>query len=131
MAENGQPAVPTANDAFGAHTSIAAAVAQLIADDPASKHGRAIALTGSWGSGKSFVVDEVKGRLQEPQTGGAEHRVFVFDAWAHEGDALGRAFLKQLADFLCKSKGEQPTADWILETDYAAAMHRIQCDYSA
>ena len=52
--------------------------------------GMTIGLDGEWGSGKSTVVKLLKGML------GDNADVFVFDAWAHEGDALRRSFLESI-----------------------------------
>ena len=81
---------PAQTDAFGSHERVAKAIAQLMCNDSG---GKSIALTGSWGSGKSTVVEMVKTGA-DPDT-----EVFVFDAWAHEGDPLRRTFLEQLIDF--------------------------------
>ena len=81
---------PAQIDAFGSHERVAKAIAQLMRNDSG---GKSIALTGSWGSGKSTVVEMVKTGA-DPDT-----EVFVFDAWAHEGDPLRRTFLEQLIDF--------------------------------
>lgn len=84
------PDSPAQTDAFGSHERLASAIAELISSDTG---GKSIALTGSWGSGKSTVITLLKSKLE------AYARVFVFDAWAHEGDPLRRAFLERLIDF--------------------------------
>lgn len=84
---------PAEADAFGAHRRIAEAVAQLIREE---RGGQAAAIVGRWGSGKSTVIQLVRGFLaSEPHA-----RVWVFDAWAHEGDLLRRAFLESLSRYL-------------------------------
>jgi hypothetical protein len=85
------PDEPTTQDEFGTHSRVATAVAELIATE---KTGKAIAVIGAWGSGKSSVVQMVRARL----AGVAD--VFVFDAWTHEGDPLRRTFLETLINFL-------------------------------
>lgn len=52
-----------------------------------------IGLFGSWGSGKSTIVEILKQDL-------GEERVFVFDSWSYRGDFLKRAFLLELANNL-------------------------------
>lgn len=53
-----------------------------------------IGLEGSWGSGKSTVVDFLKKKLV---TDGTDKTLFfIFDAWSHEGDPLRRIFLESL-----------------------------------
>lgn len=85
------PDEPTTQDAFGTHSRVATAVAELIATE---KPGKAIAVIGAWGSGKSSVLHMVRARL----AGVAD--VFIFDAWTHEGDPLRRTFLETLINFL-------------------------------
>ena len=82
---------PSKTDSFGSHERVAKAIAQLINKEDG---GKSIALTGTWGSGKSTVVELMKNHLAD------DTEVFVFDAWAHEGDPLRRTFLEQLIDFL-------------------------------
>lgn len=55
-----------------------------------SDDGVTIGLDGEWGSGKSTVVRLLKEML------GSKADMFVFDAWAHEGDALRRSFLEAI-----------------------------------
>lgn len=81
------PDIPTTQDAFGTHSRVATAVSELITSE---KTGKAVALIGPWGSGKSSVLHMVQARL----TGIAD--VFIFDAWTHEGDPLRRTFLEAL-----------------------------------
>ena len=82
-------------DELGSHQGIAESIAGLIKSDQA---GKCIALTGSWGSGKSSVVGMVRQLLSSTTP------LFVFDAWAHERDPLHRSFLEKLIDFLEKPK---------------------------
>jgi hypothetical protein len=97
-ATNLLPDEPTTRDVFGSHERVASAIAQLVSSETV---GRAIAVTGPWGSGKSSVLRMVRERL----TGAAD--VFVFDAWAHEGDPLRRTFLERLIDFLYRDEPDQ------------------------
>ena len=78
---------PATADEFGPHDRIASLLAQTISK---SQEGRSVALLGDWGSGKSTVVELLKEKLS--QLVAAPH-VFVYDAWAHQGDSLRRAFL--------------------------------------
>ena len=98
MAQSGPPSTrcrtlivddaPAGEDGFGSHAPIADAIHEVITTESG---GRTIGLQGSWGSGKSTVVRLLAERLDEP-----EYHVVLFDAWAHEGDPLRRAFLDKL-----------------------------------
>lgn len=85
------------DDEFGAHDALAAAISRLIANEPG---GKAIALEGEWGSGKTTVVRLLKRKLEETGRG----RVFVFDGWAHEGDSLRRALIEEFAEWAKRQK---------------------------
>ncbi|MYH40389.1 MAG: hypothetical protein F4150_01075, partial [Chloroflexi bacterium] len=78
---------PADEDAFGAYEAKAAAIHGLITGE---RGGRTIGLEGRWGSGKSTIVGLLERRLTGPDS-----LVFVFDAWAHEGDPLRRSFLQK------------------------------------
>jgi len=83
---------PAETDAFaGSHDRLASALADLIRNE---EGGRAAALTGNWGSGKSTTIQLLKSRLAN------KAEVFVFNAWSHQGDPLRRTFLEQLIDFV-------------------------------
>lgn len=89
---------PATDDAFkdfgkGPYERIAGALARFILEDP---KGKAIALIGPWGSGKSTIIIQLKKCLDKDQNTNREIEVFSFDAWAHEGDPLRRSFLEQL-----------------------------------
>ncbi|WP_412070578.1 P-loop NTPase fold protein [Rubrivirga sp. IMCC43871] len=88
---------PAISDEFGGgHARVAGAVAELV---QAEAGGRALALTGPYGSGKSTVV-----RLVEEALKGTGSAVFTFDAWAHSGDPLRRSFIEELVAFLSTKK---------------------------
>jgi len=80
---------PASEDAFGAHQRVADAITQLVAAD---QGGKAVALNGGYGSGKSTIVQLAKGALEKKAT----TKVVVFDSWSHQGDPLRRSFLEEL-----------------------------------
>lgn len=91
---------PAKTDAFpsGTHTRVAATLVDLIQSNDG---GRAIALEGTWGSGKSTIIDLARTTFEERnQTATPKHAVFIFDTWAHQGDPMRRAFLDALIDHL-------------------------------
>lgn len=86
---------PASDDAFGGHRRIASAIRELVQTETG---GRAIALTGPWGSGKSTVVRILSEGFEQEEV--EQTRCVVFDAWAHKGDYLRRSFLQHLIDEL-------------------------------
>jgi hypothetical protein len=97
---------PTREDAFG-HSRVADAIAELITTESGAK---CIGLNGSWGSGKSSVVELLRERLQ--RIGRGKIDIFVFDAWAHQGDPLRRSFLEQLVSRLIDIKWLNNPTHW-------------------
>lgn len=79
-------------DAFSekTHEHVADALANIISRESG---GITIGLEGSWGSGKSTVINLLQTKLQNA-------KVFIFDAWAHEGDCLRRIFLESLLNYV-------------------------------
>ena len=89
---------PSETDAFR-HEAIARAIGIMILTEDG---GRAIALEGTWGSGKSTVISLLSSFLHSPKQLPHELiaaklpyvKVITFDAWAHQGDPLRRTFLE-------------------------------------
>ncbi len=88
---------PALEDAFGSHKRIADSILELVRTEIG---GKAIALVGSWGSGKSTVVKQLQAGTESEN----DTQIFVFDAWVHEGDPLRRAFLETLISHLQEKK---------------------------
>lgn len=82
---------PANEDAFGgAYQRAASAIAELVRTE--SSGAKTIGLEGSWGTGKSTIVRLVDAELSnDPNCA-----LWVFDAWAHQGDPLRRTFLEDL-----------------------------------
>ena len=98
------------NDAFQqkTHEHIADTIVSLIENE---EGGTTIGLEGSWGSGKSTVISLMTRKLNNA-------KVFIFDAWAHEGDCLRRIFLESLLAHIINllDKGElKGNRDWYQE----------------
>jgi len=103
---------PADHDAFGSHQRVAKAVADLIKKE---EGGKAIALIGSWGSGKSTVVELLKKELQKDSES-KNTTIFVFDTWEHREDPLRRSFLERLYQFLVQ-QGWAKEGQWDEELD--------------
>ena len=82
---------PADKDVFGGHERVAIAIATLIERESG---GKAIALEGGWGAGKSSIVRMLEKIFEK--TGEWDTRILVFDAWSHDGDPLRRVFLEEL-----------------------------------
>src|SRR5262245_29929219 len=95
---------PADKDAFGPHKDLANVIAELVTSSPG---GRVIGLAGKWGAGKSTVI----ALLSQAIANRPGMRMFVFDAWAHEGDPLRRNFLERLVDFLVEN-------DWLAKNKW-------------
>lgn len=74
-----------------AHERVSNTIYRLI--DGADK-AITIGVEGSWGSGKSTVIELLKGKINNDKN--CKTLFFLFDAWAHEGDPLRRIFLESL-----------------------------------
>jgi hypothetical protein len=111
---------PADLDAFGSHERVVKALARIIEHE---QEGQAIALSGRWGSGKSTVINLLRSyfrRKAEPNQ--SDIRVFVFDAWAHQGDPLRRAFLAELISFLGK---DDVKTEWINKDEWSLKLEKI------
>ena len=70
---------PADIDEFKSHDNVANSISELILEET---EGKSIALTGSWGSGKSSIIKMLKTKLD------GKCFVFEFNAWAHEGSTI-------------------------------------------
>lgn len=68
---------PAAEDFFGSHGKVAQALFRLITD---YNDVRVIGLLGSWGSGKSTIVELLKKQLTDTDTKKGNTFLFIYDA---------------------------------------------------
>lgn len=119
---------PRSEDAFEGkgHERLSKAIVDLILNS--EEGGKVVGLEGDWGAGKSTVVKLVEKGL-EPRK---EDIAFVFfDAWAHQGDPLRRAFLETCIDEL-QSKKWIDIAKWgITKDELAKRSKKTETDTSS
>ena len=87
---------PAEADEFSskAHARVARTLVDIVVG---GEGGRAVGLEGTWGSGKSTVIDFALAQFEAWNKDKIpKQRVFIFDAWAHQGDPLRRVFLDEL-----------------------------------
>jgi hypothetical protein len=80
---------------FPPHRRVVDSLANLIAS---TRGGRVLSLVGPFGSGKTTILRRLQAKFdaERPQ----QSHLFLFDAWAHRGEVLRRAFIVKLTDFL-------------------------------
>lgn len=94
---------PLTKDELKLHENIAKTIKEII-NLTKDKNKKTIGLFGSWGSGKSTIIEILRNDI-------GEDRVFIFDSWSHKGDFLKRAFLLELARKLGIEKKEYKRED--------------------
>lgn len=83
--------------------------------------GITIGLEGSWGSGKSTVINLLRNMLdQNPHK---KTLFYMFDAWAHDGDPLRKIFLESL--ILAIDPKEEDTVLTELKNEISARKKRV------
>jgi energy-coupling factor transporter ATP-binding protein EcfA2 len=96
---------PVEEDAFGSHLQVASSIARVIQNDTT---GKAMALLGEWGSGKSTVVRIVEKIISKSTKAKEDTVIIKYDAWSHEGDILRMSFLDNIVETLTNSKSLNP-----------------------
>lgn len=85
------------------HQKVADSLAHLIENE---EIGATVGIEGSWGGGKSTVLNLIKKALKDKAF------FFIFDAWAHEENCLRRVFLESLvAELICAIKANNVEGD--------------------
>ena len=116
--------LPATTDEFGpegqgSHERVARAITDLILGE---NGGKFVGLEGTWGSGKSTVVNLIKKQLSEEVT--ANTTVLLFDAWAHAGDRLRRTFLESLVGQLTETPRDHKQ-QWINYTKWENRLEEL------
>ncbi len=99
--------IPVDKDEFGAHDLLAESISQLVEKESG---GKAVAIEGGWGAGKSTIIELLRAKLDTKEM--SSTKVFVFDAWSHEGDPLRRVFLESLTDFCSEFLSNSQKEEW-------------------
>src|SRR5579872_1576473 len=94
---------PASADELDSHGPVANAIASLMDQ---CVGGKAVAILGGWGSGKSTIVNLLKKKIEADGVKNDKRTrlVVIFDAWAHQGDPLRLSFLDWLLDQLDAAK---------------------------
>ncbi|CDE43293.1 kAP P-loop domain protein [Clostridium sp. CAG:768] len=74
-------------DSFGIHTKIAETITDIAKNETLLKSSFNLGLFGSWGSGKSYIVDKIISNLKE------DYITFYVDVWKYVGHPLMRSIL--------------------------------------
>lgn len=90
--------IKTIKDSFGIHTKIADTIVDIANNEELKDCSFNLGLFGSWGSGKSYIVNQVKDRLE------GSYAVFYIDVWKYVGQPLMRSILFDMDAQLKKSK---------------------------
>ena len=106
----------------GSHERLANAIVSLIRE---STRGMSVAVMGGWGSGKSTIVNLIARKLTDPKSDPVvQSRVFIFDAWAHQGDPLRRSFLQCFFEFMTAAENwVQKGAPWDGDPKHTVEQH--------
>lgn len=80
------------------HQRVADVLVDIIKTYPG---GKAIGLEGSWGSGKSTVIEFLRDKFEIlNKDNRPKRKIFIFDTWAHQSDPMRRVFLEELIETL-------------------------------
>jgi len=99
---------PATEDRLEAHKNIASTLARIIRTE---EGGKTIALSGTWGSGKSTIIKLAGQQLENPAHN-IDTVIFTYDTWAHSGDPLRRSFLEKLIKALLEKKWLEKPTEW-------------------
>lgn len=123
---------PHGKDQFvgNSHQRIAKTISEHVSNESCPM--RVIGLEGSWGAGKSHVIELMKEELKD------SHHTFIYDAWGHQEDLPRRAFLEELTEDLLSQdgllsektihtniKGEKKNITWEKKLRYLLSQEKV------
>lgn len=99
-------------DSFGIHTKIAETVTDIAKNETLLKSSFNLGLFGSWGSGKSYIVDKIIRNLKE------DYITFYVDVWKYVGHPLMRSILFDIDSQLKEKQILQVRVSKILSQEF-------------
>lgn len=105
---------PAKKDRFGAHERIAESIATMIDN---GEEGKAISLMGTWGSGKSTIIELLKKKFVDNK----KIAIFLYDAWEHKKDPIRRSYIEEFHAFLLDNQ-------IIKEDQFKEDINRLKCN---
>ncbi len=100
------------------HEKIKCSIINLLSKEAV---GINIGLAGTWGSGKSTIIN----LLKNDEDSKKKFTFFYFDAWAHEGDPLRRIFLESLINTLKENTDDKKIKDGLEEKRKVISREKI------
>ena len=123
------PDLPAQSDSFEtnkAYKRVVSAIVDVVTSPV--NYGMSIGVEGSWGAGKTTIINLLRDKLQESPVsdqGKESICLIAFDAWAHEGDPLRLTFLETLRDGLV-AEGWINKANWDDRLDIISGRKEIR-----
>ncbi len=108
--------IPSDTDSFAIHSRIAEAIIDLVERE---RGGISVGISGSWGSGKSTIINFIQKKFKEDHGSTSQCHLWLFDTWEHEGDHLRRMFLESMNKSLKDAKW-LISEEWQNDLDYLA-----------
>lgn len=98
-------------DSFGIHTKISKTIMDIANNESLNKCSFNLGLFGSWGSGKSFIINNIIDELQD------SYAIFYIDVWKYVGHPLMRSILFDIDTQLKHKKLDKYEKGYIDEND--------------
>lgn len=98
-------------DSFGIHTKISETIVDIAKNESLNKCSFNLGLFGSWGSGKSFIINNIIDELKD------SYAIFYIDVWKYVGHPLMRSILFDIDTQLKHKKLDKYEKGYIDEND--------------